>query len=490
MLRGITRQAFFLFLSFGESVLRFAQWFWYQSPPAIFPDVVAETELCLQAGSGGGTTCKLLSVLDGDLEYLSREEADNIIARFESIPSSLDRLVSQGKRAQRWADEHGMLTLTSAMGPLMDIADPQCLKRTKKSKDWSRYVKGASSIFSRYTCTCGVIRVLTVPPSGTWRLRSNSTFHSIEEPVLKGITGPAHALRLKYVHLLSGSKTTEYEVWPEDHTQAWLDLCGNTTLNFMLPPAILTTEKKRKKKKKKKKKKKQKCGEKKLGGSTIKAHLVTENRTSHTSYASSEAPRHDQHDVKSSCSTVQDAKNAWAISRRKQQQIQGSVGTPDDIKKEGLSPRRNLFRIATNNSSRAQQAHQANSDVDKKQKKANQPHSKVNISANRQWTKGINCNKCGNQAVVATPQQPVLNIATSPQKNDAERKKKKQKKSDRGAQKNLETMMEEKANRKTKKKVRNEAKGKVEREANVSGGSESYCPFSGKDRQVGISATD
>jgi len=50
--------------------------------------------------------------------------------------------------------------------------------------------------------------------------------------------------------------------------------------------------------------------------------------------------------------------------------------------------------------------------------------------------------------------------------------------------------MEEKANRTTKKKVRHEANGKVVREAHVLGGSKSYCPFSVKDRQVGISVTD
>jgi hypothetical protein len=469
ILRGTTRQAFFLFLSFGEFVLHCAQWLRYRPPPAVFPDVEAETDLCLQAGSGGETTCRLLSVLDSDLEYLTREESDQIIARFKGIPSSQDKLLFwtglPRNWAQRWADEHGMLTLTSAMGPLMDIADPQCLKGKKKSKEWSRYVKGASSIFSRYACTCGIIRVLTVPPSETWRLRPNSTFRSIEEPVLKGVIGSAHALRLKYVHLLSGSKNTEYEVWPEDHTQAWLDSYGNDTLNFMLPPATLTTGKKKKKKKK--------DGEKKLGGSTVKAHPVTETSTSHASYTSSEAPRHDQHDVKSSCGTVQDTKKAWAISRRKQQQIQGSVGTHGDIEKEALSPRRDLFRIATNNSSRAQQAHQANSGVDKKQKKANQLHSEVQISTSRQWTDGINCNKGGNQAMMAILQQPILNVATPP-KNKAnkkkKRKKKKQRKPERGADKTLETMMKEKANRKAKKKVRPGAKGKAEREANVSRG--------------------
>jgi hypothetical protein len=353
MLRGVTRQAFFLFLSFGESVLRFAQWLRYRSPPAIFPDVVADTDLCLQAGSGGETTCRLLSVLDGDLEYLSREEADNIITRFEGIPSSLDRLLFwtglPREWAQRWADEHGMLTLTSAMGPLMDTAHPQCLKRKKKGKDWSRYVKGASSIFSRYACTCGVVRVLTVPPSETWRLRPNSTFHSIEEPVLKGVLGSAHALRLKYVHLLSESKNTEYEVWPEDHTQAWLDSYGNDTLNYMLPPATLTTGKKKKKKKTKKKKKGE---EKKLGGSTVKAHLVTDARTN-----------------------------------------------------------------------------------------------------------DINCNKGGNQAVTATSQQIIFNVAT-PKKNKANKEKKKKNKPDGTTQKKSETMTKEKANKKKKKKTKTKTKTK------------------------------
>jgi hypothetical protein len=362
-MRGITKQAFFLFLSFGESVLRFAQWLQYRSPPAILPDNVAETDLCLQAGSGGETTCRLLSVLDGDLEYLSREEADNIIARFEGIPSSLDTLLFwtglPREWAQRWADEHGMLTLTSAMGPLMDIAHPQCLKGTKKSEDWSRYVKGASSIFSRYACTCGVVRVLTVPPSETWRLRPNSTFHSIEEPVLKGVIGSAHVLRLKYVHLLSGSKNTEYEVWPEDHTQAWLDSYGNDILDYMLPPATLTTGKKKKKKKKK-------GEEEKLGGSTAKAHLVTETRTN-----------------------------------------------------------------------------------------------------------DISCSKSGNQAVTATSQQPIFNVAT-PKKNKANKEKKKKKKKkkknkpDGVMQKKSKTMTKEQANSTAKNKARGKAKRKSEREAKVS----------------------
>jgi hypothetical protein len=50
--------------------------------------------------------------------------------------------------AQRWADEHGMQTLTTAMGPLMDLSHPLCLRNQKSCDAWSKYVKGASALFA------------------------------------------------------------------------------------------------------------------------------------------------------------------------------------------------------------------------------------------------------------------------------------------------------------------------------------------------------
>jgi hypothetical protein len=50
--------------------------------------------------------------------------------------------------AQSWAGEHGMQTLTTAMGPLMMPKHPLCLKRTKTVKQWTSYVAGASAIFA------------------------------------------------------------------------------------------------------------------------------------------------------------------------------------------------------------------------------------------------------------------------------------------------------------------------------------------------------
>jgi hypothetical protein len=71
-----------------------------------------------------GSLTELLSVSNTDLEYLTREEAEQIIDQFKKIPQSYDRLLFwtsiPRKWVQHWADDHGMLTLTWTMGSLMD----------------------------------------------------------------------------------------------------------------------------------------------------------------------------------------------------------------------------------------------------------------------------------------------------------------------------------------------------------------------------------
>jgi hypothetical protein len=92
-----------------------------------------------------------------------------------------------------------LLTLTSAMGPLMDAKDKRCLKSEKGKKNWKRYVKGASAIFARYACGRGVVRVLTLPPSRAEFLRPLSSDRTLEEPVLKGSTGYCCAAQTSFV---------------------------------------------------------------------------------------------------------------------------------------------------------------------------------------------------------------------------------------------------------------------------------------------------
>jgi hypothetical protein len=96
------------------------------------------TPACVQSAAFDAHIDRFLSVSNNDLEYLTREEAEQIIDRFKKIPQSSDRLLFwtgiPREWAQQWANDNGMLTLTSAMGPLMDSTDQRCLRRVKEQE--------------------------------------------------------------------------------------------------------------------------------------------------------------------------------------------------------------------------------------------------------------------------------------------------------------------------------------------------------------------
>jgi hypothetical protein len=181
-----------------------------------------------------------LLVSDNDLKYLTREEAEQIIERFKGIPQSFNRLVFwtgiPREWVQQWADDHGMLTLTSAMGPLMDRKDQRCLRRIKKPRRWSKYIKGASVIFARYACRRGIVRVLTLPPSWAEFIRPRSTYRTLEEPILKGALGCCCAVEIHTVHLLTTLEELEYQTWPENRIPDRLNYRGVGSFSFRLPP--------------------------------------------------------------------------------------------------------------------------------------------------------------------------------------------------------------------------------------------------------------
>jgi hypothetical protein len=187
----------------------------------------------------GARTDISLLVSDNDLKYLTREEAEQIIEWFKEIPQSYDRLVFwtgiPREWVQQWADDHSMLTLTSAMGPLMDRTDQRCLRLIKKPKKWSKYIKGASVIFARYACRRGIVRVLTLPPSWAEFIRPRSTYRTIEEPILKGALGCCCAVQIHTVHLLTTLEELEYQTWPQSHIPEKLTCRGAGSSDFRLP---------------------------------------------------------------------------------------------------------------------------------------------------------------------------------------------------------------------------------------------------------------
>ena len=137
--------------------------------------------------------------------YLTSAEIHAIRARFESVVSSSPgRLVFwtgiAREFAQRWADRRDMFTLTSLMGPLMDIRHPSYPWAKKSKKQWKNYVKGASGLFAEHACSSGTVTVLIRSPEDKWTPRRNSTYRQIEGPILRGEKGIQRAKQIVIVH--------------------------------------------------------------------------------------------------------------------------------------------------------------------------------------------------------------------------------------------------------------------------------------------------
>lgn len=132
--------------------------------------------------------------------------------------------------AQRWADEHEMQTLTTAMGPLMIPEHPLCLKGRKSQKQWSKYVKGASAVFACHISRGEKVTVLSPPPPERFHPSGLTNYQAIEEPILKGEIEGSALLRIEMVHpTLKGAENFSYQIWPVDETPTWTAKFGMLT---------------------------------------------------------------------------------------------------------------------------------------------------------------------------------------------------------------------------------------------------------------------
>lgn len=156
--------------------------------------------------------------------YLTVIEADQIRDQF--------RRADDGRRllfwtnvpralAQAWANANEANTLSTMMGPLMDEMNGK-----KKGQAWSSYVKGVSCLFAQFARQKSAVIVLTTPP-GVGRYRNNSTYISLEEPILKWSADGSEKLQINYVHpTVRSAETSEYSRWPQDHSKLWIDRFG------------------------------------------------------------------------------------------------------------------------------------------------------------------------------------------------------------------------------------------------------------------------
>ncbi|KAJ5375427.1 hypothetical protein N7517_007433 [Penicillium concentricum] len=165
-------------------------------------------------------------------QYLSVQEAVQILEQFQSnawIPNG--QVLWSGiprEKAQEWADRHGLQTLTTAMGPLMDTQNPNCLRLRKGPRQWSNYIHGASAIFAWRIAQGDTVTLLSPPPPERFHPSGLSYYQAIEEPIIRGLIDQKAVHKINIAHPMSkGSDEFLYELWPNDRSDKWRERFGS-----------------------------------------------------------------------------------------------------------------------------------------------------------------------------------------------------------------------------------------------------------------------
>ena len=99
----IRRKCFPLF-TFMHFIALLIPWPW-ACDSCIYSQAPREASFCEESTISEAQTEEFLSVSDNDLEYLTQEEAEQIIARFIEIPRSYDRLVFWTGIPREWVQQ-------------------------------------------------------------------------------------------------------------------------------------------------------------------------------------------------------------------------------------------------------------------------------------------------------------------------------------------------------------------------------------------------
>ncbi|KAK1623852.1 hypothetical protein BDP81DRAFT_303767, partial [Colletotrichum phormii] len=160
------------------------------------------------------------------LQYLTIEEVEQIIEQFKRCPWPENKQVLWSRvnrtQVQAWADQRGIQTLTTAMGPLMDHSNPLWSRSEERPSAWSKYVKGASLVFAWRISQGSFTTVLTPPPPERFHPDGLTNWQDIEELVLKGRLGTPTSCRIFLAHpTVQGAEDFRYQIWPLDSTDQW-----------------------------------------------------------------------------------------------------------------------------------------------------------------------------------------------------------------------------------------------------------------------------
>ena len=168
-------------------------------------------------------------------QYLTEDEEAQIHQQFQGdIWRRNNQVLWSGilrSEAQRWADEHEMQTLTTAMGPLMDFSHRLCLREKKTDYKWSQYLKGASAIFAWYISRGEKVTVLSPPPPERFHPSGATSYQAIEEPIIRGKLEARAVSRIEMVHpTVKGAENIHYQIWPVDETTTWTAKFGESNV--------------------------------------------------------------------------------------------------------------------------------------------------------------------------------------------------------------------------------------------------------------------
>ncbi|KAJ2984014.1 hypothetical protein NQ176_g273 [Zarea fungicola] len=133
--------------------------------------------------------------------------------------------------AQKWADSHGMQTLTTAMGEYMDPESEHCPQKRKSRAEWIKYVHGASALFALQISEGEVVTVLSNPPPQRFHPDGNTSFQCIEAPIITGELGNRAVNRIEIVHpLVAAASEFTYQIWPKDCVNNWTEKYSESPL--------------------------------------------------------------------------------------------------------------------------------------------------------------------------------------------------------------------------------------------------------------------
>ncbi|KAF4979358.1 hypothetical protein FZEAL_4399 [Fusarium zealandicum] len=174
-------------------------------------------------------------------QWLTVQEAKGIDQQFRRSFIRNRQVLWSGmlrSTAQRWADQHGFQTLTTALGPLLDPSHPKCPNKEKSPKGWAKYIHGASVIFAWHISQGDLVTVLSQPPPQRFHPSGQSFYQSVEEPIVKGKLGNTPVKKIVVVHptvvvqatpahpSVVGVAEFSYEMWPRDERSLWIKKFG------------------------------------------------------------------------------------------------------------------------------------------------------------------------------------------------------------------------------------------------------------------------